>query len=216
MLAERKTEARSSRSVREKLLDVALDAILAKGFAATSIEELIAAVGISKSGFFYHFPDKGHLALALLQRYAAEDMALLQQLTGQADAAHADPLDRFLALIDGYVRVVSNLPVSHPGCLAASFVYQDQLFRPELHKLNREVVLRWRQTFRQRLEAAAVVYPTRLPVNLEALADMASGVIEGGLILGRILRDPAILPGQLLVYRQMVESLFRPALRAAA
>ena len=36
--------------------------MLAKGFAATSIEELIAAAGITKSGFFYHFKDKGELA----------------------------------------------------------------------------------------------------------------------------------------------------------
>ena len=44
-------------------------AVLDKGFAATSIEELIAAVGITKSGFFYHFKDKGELAKALLVRY---------------------------------------------------------------------------------------------------------------------------------------------------
>jgi hypothetical protein len=40
-----------------------------EGFAATSIEEVIAAVGITKSGFFYHFKDKNELAKALLVRY---------------------------------------------------------------------------------------------------------------------------------------------------
>ncbi len=54
---------------REKLLEVAERAVLEKGFAATSIEELISAVGITKSGFFYHFKGKGELAKALLQRY---------------------------------------------------------------------------------------------------------------------------------------------------
>jgi AcrR family transcriptional regulator len=43
---------------RQRLLDLAEEAVLAKGFAATSIEELIAAAGITKSGFFYHFRDK--------------------------------------------------------------------------------------------------------------------------------------------------------------
>src|SRR5829696_4701481 len=56
-------------SKRERILDVAEVAVLAKGFAATSIEEIITAVGITKSGFFYHFPDKSDLAKALLQRY---------------------------------------------------------------------------------------------------------------------------------------------------
>ena len=47
--------------------------MLAKGFAATSIEELIAAAGITKSGFFYHFKDKGELAKGLMLRYLEHD-----------------------------------------------------------------------------------------------------------------------------------------------
>ena len=44
-----------------------------KGFAATSIDELIAGAGITKSGFFYHFKDKTELAKALLLRYLERD-----------------------------------------------------------------------------------------------------------------------------------------------
>ena len=47
---------------KERLMDVAEASILEKGFGATSIEELIAEVGITKGGFFYHFADKGVLA----------------------------------------------------------------------------------------------------------------------------------------------------------
>jgi AcrR family transcriptional regulator len=56
---------RKGSDTREHILDVAEAAVLEKGFAATSIEELIAAVGITKSGFFYHFKDKNELAKAL-------------------------------------------------------------------------------------------------------------------------------------------------------
>ena len=54
---------------RERILDVAEASILDKGFGATSIDELIAAAGITKSGFFYHFRDKTELARVLLMRY---------------------------------------------------------------------------------------------------------------------------------------------------
>ena len=47
---------------RDRILQVAEAAVLEKGFAGTSIDELIAAVGITKSGFFYHFKDKNELA----------------------------------------------------------------------------------------------------------------------------------------------------------
>jgi AcrR family transcriptional regulator len=55
---------RKGSDTRERILDVAEGAVLEKGFAATSIEEVIAAVGITKSGFFYHFKDKNELAKA--------------------------------------------------------------------------------------------------------------------------------------------------------
>ena len=60
---------RKGTDTRERILDVAEAAVLEKGFAATSIDELVAAVSITKSGFFYHFRDKGELAKALLARY---------------------------------------------------------------------------------------------------------------------------------------------------
>ncbi len=69
-----------SGSKRERILEVAQEAILAKGFAATSIEEIITAVGITKSGFFYHFPDKSDLAKALLERYIDHEEVLFDEL----------------------------------------------------------------------------------------------------------------------------------------
>src|SRR3546814_9539382 len=43
---------RKRSQTRERLLDFAYGAIIEKGFAATSIEELVEAAGITKSGFF--------------------------------------------------------------------------------------------------------------------------------------------------------------------
>ena len=63
-------------ATREKLMDIAQGAVLQKGFGATSIEELIAAAGITKSGFFYHFKDKNALAHALLERHLRKDDAI--------------------------------------------------------------------------------------------------------------------------------------------
>jgi AcrR family transcriptional regulator len=94
---------RKGPATRERILELAESAVLEKGFAATSIEELIVAAGITKSGFFYHFKDKGELA---------------------------------------------------------------------------------------------------------ALADMANTLVDGGIILSRIMRDKAILPQQIMLYRDFVRMVF--------
>jgi TetR/AcrR family transcriptional repressor of nem operon len=196
------------KDTRERILEVAESAVLAKGFAATSIEELIAAVGITKSGFFYHFKDKTELAKAMLLRYLAHDRAILDDIFRRGDELHDDPLHGFLVGLKLFAEMMGNLPEAHPGCLAASFCYQDQLFNREIRQLNRDGVLAWRGRFRERLDLIAKRYPPRFEIDFEALADMAATMVEGGLILGRMLDDVTIPPRQVLLYRDLVRSVF--------
>ena len=65
---------------RERILELAYDAVIRKGFASTSIEELVEAAGITKSGFFYHFKDKTDLAYQLIERYTGENARFLNWL----------------------------------------------------------------------------------------------------------------------------------------
>ena len=201
---------RRGSETRERILEIAEAAVLAKGFAATSIDELIAAVGITKSGFFYHFKDKGELARAMLLRYLDRDKALLDNLFSRADELNEDPLHGFLVGMKLFAEMMANLPEVHPGCLAASFCYQDQLFNKKIRDMNAEGVLRWRKRFRERFEKIAEKYPPRGPVDLEALSDMAASNVEGGLMLGRMLRDATILPRQIMLYRELVRTTFLP------
>jgi TetR/AcrR family transcriptional regulator, transcriptional repressor for nem operon len=203
-------QAPPRKDTRERLLEVAESAVLAKGFAATSIEELIAAVGITKSGFFYHFKDKTELAKAMMLRYLEHDKAILDDLFRRADELDEDPLHGFLVGLKLFAEMMAALPEAHPGCLAASFAYQDTLFNQEIRRLNAEGVLAWRKRFRERLDLIAKRYPPRHEVDLDALADMAATLVEGGLILGRVLKDVTILPRQVLLYRDFIRTLFAP------
>ena len=195
---------------RSRILEVAESAVLAKGFASTSIDEIIAAVGITKSGFFYHFRDKSALAKGLMLRYLENDRQVLEDIFARGDELNDDPLHGFLVGLKLFAEMLGNVPEAHPGCLAASFCYQDQLFNREISELNANGMLAWRRRFRERLEVIARRYPPRQEVDFEALADMAMTLVEGGLILGRVLKDASILPRQILLYRDLVRSVFLP------
>jgi len=201
-------QPRRGTQTRERLLELAEAAVLEKGFAATSIEELIAGAGITKSGFFYHFKDKGELAKALLTRYLDREEALFDELFRRADELHEDPLHGFLVGLKMLAEMMANLPEAHPGCLVASFCYQDQLFNRDVRELMREAVLRWRRRFRDKLETIAARYPPRIAVDLEGLADMVSALVDGGIILSKVVRDKAALPRQILLYRSFVRAVF--------
>ncbi len=196
---------------RERILELAEAATLEKGFGATSIEELIAGAGISKSGFFHHFRDKNALAKALIERYVANDRIILDGLFARGDELSEDPLQSFLIGLKLFAEMLADLPEAHPGCLAASFVYQEQLFDADVRALSRESFLRWRARFAERFDAIAAKYPPRVPIDRAALADMAAALIDGGITLGKSLKDPKILPAQVLHFRNYVRLLFDPA-----
>jgi len=202
------TATRRGSNTRERLLELAEAAVLEKGFGATSIDELIAEVGITKSGFFYHFRDKGELATALLQRYLDREEALLDDLFGRADELNEDPLHGFLVALKMFAEVMSDLPAMHPGCLVAAVCYQEQLFNSDVRDLNTVGVLRWRQRFRERLGRIAERYPPRAEVDLDALADMVSVLVEGGIIISQVVKDKDVLPKQVMQFREFIRVAF--------
>jgi AcrR family transcriptional regulator len=201
-------EVRKGGDTRDRILEAARSAVLEKGFAATSIEELIAAVGITKSGFFYHFPGKSDLAKALLVRYIEDENALFDDLFRRADELNEDPLHGFLVGLKLLAELMADLPNGHPGCMVASYCYQDRLFDKEVRDLNTAAVLGWRQRFRERLERIAERYPPRIAVDLDDLADMLSVIADGGIILSKVVHDKDALPRQIMLYRDFLRMVF--------
>jgi TetR/AcrR family transcriptional regulator, transcriptional repressor for nem operon len=200
--------SRRTNETRERILELAEAAVLDKGFAATSIEELITGAGITKSGFFYHFRDKSELARALMLRYIAHNDAVLEDIFVRADELNDDPLHGFLVALKLFAEMMAELPATHPGCLVASFCYQDRLFDGEVRALTQAGVRSWRKLFLDRLETIAGRYPPKVTVALEDLADMANTLVDGGIIMSRVLVDKTILPRQILLYREFIRAVF--------
>ncbi len=202
---------------RQALMDHAEAAILAKGYSATSIEELIAAAGITKSGFFYHFRDKADLAMALIDRDNEASGALMARLFAEAEAAHADPLEGFLYGLARYGEAAVAAPGALPGCLITAFAYQEALLQDE-HRLKvRNGVTQRRDQVRKVLGRIAEQRRPARPVDLDTLADMAVALILGGIVIDRINREPKTVPRQIALYAAFVRAVFDgPTRRAEA
>lgn len=195
-------------ATRERLLDLAEKAVLQKGFGATTIEELIAAAGLTKSGFFYHFRDKNDLAQALLRRYIDRHNDIIDDMFVRSSELTDDPLHGFLIGLKFFADLLADLPNTHPGCIVASFCYQDQQFSRDIRDLNAEGVRAWRARIQVRLQEIAKRYPPRPGVDIEALADMCTAIVEGGIILSRALDEKEMLARQVMAYRNYVRLAF--------
>ncbi|WP_331373700.1 TetR/AcrR family transcriptional regulator [Sinorhizobium chiapasense] len=205
---------RKGEETRTRILDVAEAAVLAKGFGATSIDELIAETGITKSGFFYHFRDKNELAKALLERYIENDERIYDEIFSRAHELADDPLQAFLLGLKLLSELLADLPNGHPGCLVASMCTQERAFDREIQEINRQAALMWRRRFAAMFSDIMRLYRPRESLDADQLADMVSTVIEGGIVLSKALKEPRSLPDQLLVFRTFVRLLFQPIAHA--
>lgn len=209
-MADPATDLRGRADTRTRILDAAQEGVLSKGFDATSIDEIVAEVGISRAGFFYHFPDKNALALALLERHILVEDGIFDGLEARAADLSDDVLQRFLIMLRLLAELLDDMPNGHPGCLVATAAYQDRLFNAEVRAVNRRAVQGWRDRFRAHLEAIAVQYPPAEPVDFDDLADMVNVVVEGGIVMSKALGDPRATARQILLFRALVKRLFQP------
>ncbi len=202
---------RDGSATRTRILDAAEALVLDKGFAGTTVDDVIASAGTTKGGFFHHFGSKQELARGLVERYVAADLVLLDEFLARAERASDDPLEQLLLFVGYQEDAVDSFAGGVPGCLYASFCYEQELVDASTRDLIAEAVRAWRSRTREKLADVATRYPPRVPVDLDALADQGLAVYEGTFILSRALGEPELLRGQLRHFRTYLELLFRPA-----
>lgn len=83
-----------SSDVRDRLLRTALKQFAAKGYAGTSIQDIVGAARVTKPTLYYYFGSKAGLYRALVSRACDEQLRVLQEAAseGQALAAQLNNL----------------------------------------------------------------------------------------------------------------------------
>lgn len=199
---------RKGEQTRENILGIAEHIILQKGFSGTSIDEIIEAANITKGGFFYHFRGKEDLAKHLMIRYQKADDRFFRDLLDRSESLSEDPLQQMLIFLKLLAEAMGNLPSTHPGCLVASFTYENQLLNKEVADIMCDCLTGWRQLFIHKLSQVTGKYPMRVETDLLDLSDMLTAIIEGGIIISRTLDEPERLVNQILQYRNHIRLLY--------
>lgn len=100
----RRTKAEAE-ATREQLLDAAERLFLARGLAATSLQDIAREAGVTRGALYWHFADKVALAEALFERV---DLPLEQALVEAERDLGADPLAQLRTLAGSAIRLVRD------------------------------------------------------------------------------------------------------------
>lgn len=201
---------RDPEKTRERILDAAQALILDYGYGSTTVDAVVTRAGITKGAFFHHFGSKSDLARALVDRYALMVAQHFERNLERARKLSSDPLQQLLILIGLYEEEFEALTEPFPGCLFASYIYENKLFDQGTVGVLREAALAWRTAMRAMLDRVIAAHPPRVEVDVESLADLFYALLEGSYIMTKTLGDKTLLARHARHLRTYLELLFKP------
>ncbi len=89
--------------VRERLLTAALWLFTARGYAATTVREIVAAAGVSKPALYYYFSNKEGIYLALMQNTYDTFRELTSILTANRGSTRERIIHFCTGMFDGFL-----------------------------------------------------------------------------------------------------------------
>ena len=199
---------RDGTATRNKILEVGKSLALRQGHVATSVDEIIEEAGITKGTFFYHFKSKQDLAVALIEKFAENDVEVLKKNLATAEKLSKDPLQQLLIFVGLIQELHENLDNSSIGCLFASYSYENQLIDKNVKTIVSDTILEWRSTLSDKIKKIIEKYPPRQKVNPDELADMFTVTLEGAYVFTRLMHQNELVNQHLEHYKNYIESLF--------
>ncbi|MCB1183960.1 TetR/AcrR family transcriptional regulator [bacterium] len=189
---------------RTRLLEAARDLIRARGFAATTVDDLCRAAGVTKGAFFHHFASKEALGIAAAAFWAETTSAYF---AGAAYHEHADPLDRLLGYID-FRRTIIAGDLAQFTCLAGTMTQEVYGSHPDIRDACAASIFGHAATLEPDIAAAMTAHGITADWTPASLATHTQAVLQGAFVLAKAAGDRAVARDSVDHLRRYIELLF--------
>jgi TetR/AcrR family transcriptional regulator, transcriptional repressor for nem operon len=164
---------------RERLIESARYLFWERGFACTSMTDLLGHAGVNSGSFYHFFESKEALLRAVLETYLE---ALRPVVIAPAFAKSDDPVERIFAILAGYRDRILETDCQY-GCPLGRLALEIDPENRPAHALIAENFRGWIDAVRECLEQMK----DRLPkgTDRDALSTYVLAVMEGGVMLSR-------------------------------
>jgi TetR/AcrR family transcriptional repressor of nem operon len=194
----------TTHDTKTKLLDAALHTIRAKGYAATTVDDLCATAAVSKGSFFHHFKSKDGLALAAVEHFSTMASGLF---SSAAYHEATDPLERLLGYVDFRASILSG-ELPEYTCLLGTLVQETYDTHPDIRDAcDRGMSAHIAELTRDVALAKQLHCPTA-KWTAESVGYFMQSVLQGSFIFAKATQNPTIARDNLAHLRRYLEMLF--------
>lgn len=192
-------------AARARLLEAARDLIRAKGFAATSVDDICKAADVTKGAFFHHFGSKDALGVAAAEFWAETTTGFFE-----AAAYHhaADPLARVLAYV-AFRKAIIVGDLAEFTCLVGTMAQEVYASFPDIRDACGRSIFGHAATLEADIEAARRDRGIAGDWTAESLARHTQAVLQGGFVLAKAGNDPQLARESLDHLDRYIRQLFR-------
>jgi TetR/AcrR family transcriptional repressor of nem operon len=170
-------------ATRERLVLTAMKLFWEKGYASTSIADVLREAQANSGSLYHFFPGKQELLIAVLEMYRG---GIGPMLLDPAWKGIDDPIERVFALLARYRQSIVSTDCVY-GCPIGSLALEIHEPDPPVRALMMANFDAWVKAVEGCLEAAG----SRLPsaTDRAALAEFVLTTMEGGVMQARTYRD---------------------------